>query len=89
MLPCTHAWSQPPLIRYRQLWQQLLNKDGLVCRHYTPGPTSEPLTVPIFPSSYQSTMVHRHHDHPAAGNLGADKTTAKIRQMWLLGRYAT
>ena len=49
--PCTHAWSQPPLNHYRQLWQQLLIKDGVVCRHYTPGPTSEPLTVPIFPFS--------------------------------------
>ena len=55
--PRTHAWSQHPLSCYRQLWQQLLIKDGLVCRHYTPGPTSEPLTVPIIPSSYQSTLL--------------------------------
>ena len=81
MPPRTHAWSQRPLSRYRQLWQQLLIKDGLVCRHYTPGPTSEPLAVPIIPSSYQSTVLHQHHDHPAAGHLGADKTAAKIRQV--------
>ena len=47
----------------------------------TPGPTSEPLTVPIIPSSYQSTVLHQHHDHPAAGHLRADKTAAKIRQV--------
>ena len=86
--PCTHAWSQCPLSRYRQLWQQLLIKDGLVCRHYTPGPTSEPLTVPIILSSYQSTLLHQHHDHPAAGHLRADKLQQKSDK-WLLGRYAT
>ena len=79
--PCTHAWSQPPLNRYRQLWQQLLIKDGVVYRQYTPGPTSEPLTVPIIPFSYQSTLLHQHHDHPTAGHLGANKTAAKIRQV--------
>ena len=79
--PRTHTRSQRPLSHYRQLWQQLLINDGLVCRHYTPGPTSEPLTVPIIPSSYQSTLLHQHHDHPAAGHLGADKTAAKIRQV--------
>ena len=26
------TWSQPPLNRYRQLWSQLLLKDGLVCQ---------------------------------------------------------
>ena len=77
--PRTHAWSQLPLSRYHQLWQQL--KNGLVCTHYTPGPTSELLIVPIVPSSNQSNLLHQHHDHPAAGHglLGADKTAAKIR----------
>ena len=90
MPPRTHAWSQRPLSRYRQLWQQLLIKDGLVSRHYTPGPTSEPLTVPIIPSSYQSTLLHQHHDHSAADHLGADKTAVKIRQVgYWVRRYAT
>ena len=35
----------------------------------------------IIPSSYQSTLLHQHHDHPAAGHLGADKTAARIRQV--------
>ena len=74
-------YSECPLSCYRQLWQQLLIKDGLVCRHHTPGPTSELLTVPIIPSLYQSTLLHQHHDHPAAGHLEADKTVAKIRQV--------
>ena len=46
----TQEWRRPPLNRYRQLWSQLLIKEDLVCRQYTPGPASEPLTVPIIPS---------------------------------------
>ena len=79
--PCAQAWSQPPLNRYRQLWSQLLIKDGVVCRQYTPGPTSESVIVPIIPSSYQLTLLHQYHDHPQAGYLAPDKTAAKIRQM--------
>ena len=79
--PCAQEWSRPPLNRYRQLWPQLLIKDGLVCRQYTPGPTSEPLIVPIIPSSYQSTLLFQYHDHPQAGHLCPDKTAAKIRQI--------
>ena len=52
-----------------------------MCRHYTPGPTSEPLTVPIIPSSYQPTLLLQYHDHPQAGHLGPDKTAAKIHQV--------
>ena len=81
MPPCTHTWLLPPLSCYHQLWHQLLITDDVVCRHYTPRPTSEPLTVPIIPSSYHSILLHQHHDHPQAGHLGPDKTAAKIRQV--------
>ena len=77
----THTWLRPPLSHYHQLWHQLLIKDGVVCRHYTPGPTSEPSTVPIIPSSYESILLHQHHDHPQAGQLGPDKAAAKILQV--------
>ena len=53
----------------------------VVCRHYTPGPTSEPRTVLITPLSYQSTLLHQYHDHPTADHLVADKTAAKITQV--------
>ena len=52
-----------------------------MCRHYTPVPTSEPVTVPIIPSSYQSTLLHQYHDRSTAGHLGADRTAPKIRQV--------
>ena len=50
--PRTQEWCCSPLKRYRQLWSQLLVKEDLVCRQYTPGPASEPLTIPIIPTSY-------------------------------------
>ena len=75
------TWSQPPLNRYRQLWSQLLLKDGLVCRQYSPGPAADLLTVPIIPPSYQSVLLNKYHDQPQAGHLGPDKTAARIRQV--------
>ena len=82
--PCAKQWSHPPS-NYRQLWPQLLVKDNLVCRQYTPGPTSEPLIVPIVPSTYQATLLFQYHFHPQTGHLGLGKTAAKIRQVgyWL------
>ena len=44
-------WAQYPLIRYRQLWPQLTLVDGIVCRKYTPGLTSDVITVPIISDS--------------------------------------
>ena len=79
--PCAKQWSHSPLNCYRQPWPQLLIKDNLVYRQYTPGPTSEPLIVPIIPSTYQATLLFQYHDHPQAGHLGPDKTAAKIRQV--------
>ena len=34
-------WRQQPLRRYRQLWSQLLINNGVLCREYTLGPTSD------------------------------------------------
>ena len=79
--PCAQGWSRPPLNCYCQFWPQLLIKDGPVCRHYTPGPTFEPLTVPIIPSSYQAILFFQYHDHPQGGHLGPDKTATKIHQV--------
>ena len=75
------TWSQPPLNRYRQLWSQLLLKDGLVCRQYSPGPAADLLTVPIIPPSYQSVLLNQYHNQLQAGHLGPDKTAARIRQV--------
>ena len=43
--PTGHTWNHPPLRRYRQLWSQLLLKDGLVCRQYQPRLVHELTTV--------------------------------------------
>ena len=70
MLPTDRTWSQPPLRCYRQLWSQLLVKDGLVCRQHSPGPTSDLLTwflsfyYPINPLS-----LHQNHNQSQAGHL--------------------
>ena len=79
--PQGHKWHQQPLRRYKQIWSQLLMKDGIVCRQYTPGPQSDKLFVPIIPKSLRQTVLRQCHDAPNAAHLGPDKTTLKVRQL--------
>ena len=51
-------WAQSPLIRYRQLWPQLTLVEGIICRQYTPGPTTDVVTVPIIPDQLRQEALH-------------------------------
>ena len=79
--PQGHKWCQQPLRRYKQIWSQLLIKDSVVCRQYTPGPQSDKLTVPIIPKSLRQNVLHQCHDAPNAALVGPDKTIMKVRQL--------
>ena len=74
-------WLQPPLSRYKQLWQQLLISDGIVCRQYALTPHLPAVTVSLIPVSQRLTLLKQHHDSPSSGHLGFEKTAAKIRQV--------
>ena len=76
--PTAKEWNSRPLHRYKQLWPQLLLVEGVVCRRYTPGPTSTTVTVPILPMSLRKEALQHNHDHPSAGHLGVDKTLQRI-----------
>ena len=56
-------------------------KDGLVCRHYTPGPQSDKLLVYIIPKADQQGILHHCHDVTSAGHVGSDKTAMKVHQL--------
>ena len=58
--PQGHKWCQQPLRRYKQIWSQLLIKDSVVCRQYTPGPQSDKLNVPVIPKSLCCISVMMH-----------------------------
>lgn len=63
--PTRKAWHGLLLSRYRQLWSQLCLVDDIVCRKYSPGPTSDTVTVPILPPSLQREVLKkRNHDAP-------------------------
>ena len=79
--PQGRKWHQQPLQRYKQIWSQLLLKDGIVCRQYTPGPHSDQLIVPIIPKADQHKVLHQCHDVPKAGHVGSDKTAMKVHQL--------
>ena len=69
--------KKPPLRRDAQLWSQLDMVDGIVCRKYHPGPTSDTLVVPVLPHQQALSMCH---DSQAAGHQGTHKTLERIRR---------
>ena len=74
-------WAQSPLIRYRQLWPQLTLVEGIVCRKYTPGPTSDIITVPIIPDSLRCEALYQCLDSPITGHQGIDKSLERLRKV--------
>ena len=78
--PKTLSWHHSSLRRYLQLWHQLSNVDGVVCRTYQPGPTSDVVKVPLMPTRLQQDALHQSHDLPGAGHQGTAKTLARLQQ---------
>ena len=67
-------WCKFPLQRYRQIYHQFLLLNDIIYHHYSPGPTSDTITVPIIPESLCRQVLWQHHNLPSSGHLGADKT---------------
>ena len=63
-LPMSQAWCKPPLSRYRQLWLQLMLRDGIVYQNYSPGPSSVSVTVPLVPAALQPLFLAQCHESP-------------------------
>ena len=77
--PKGKLWHRPPLLRFHQLWPQLSIVDGVVCRKYSPGPSSDVITVPVVPDHMQKEFLQQCHDDPSAGHQGVDKTLERLR----------
>ncbi|KAL5469538.1 hypothetical protein EMCRGX_G030807 [Ephydatia muelleri] len=78
--PPHRDWKKPPLRRYAQLWSQRDMVDGIVCRKYHPGPTSDTLVVPVLPEALHQQALSMCHDSQATGHQGTHKTLERIRQ---------
>ena len=72
-------WRRYPLQRYRQIFHQLLLHNDIVYRRYSPGPTSDIVTVPVIPSVLRQQVLQKNHDIPSSGHLGADKTLSRLQ----------
>ena len=72
--------KDPILRRYCQLWSQLQIIKDVVCRQYSPEPSSGIVIVPILPPKLRPQALKETHDTPAAGHFGKSKTMSKLRQ---------
>ena len=69
-----------PFHRYKQIWSQLTLVNKVLCRHYSPGPSSNTVTIPVLPKSLQSTALRSCHDDLSGGHMGYEKTLYKLWQ---------
>ena len=65
--------------RYAQLWSQLVIVEGILCRKYAPGPTTQTIIVPILPKSLKQKALLQCHHSPGAGHQGFKKTLERLR----------
>ena len=72
-------WQRYPLQRHRQIFHQLLLVNNIVYRKYSPGPTSDTVTVPVIPKALRQQILQQNHDLPSSGHLGADKTLGRLQ----------
>ena len=58
------SWSEQPLRRYAQLWQQLVVTavDGIACRRYSPGPCDDVIEAPLIPETLRKQALQSCHD---------------------------
>ena len=70
-------WRKFPLQQYRQLYHQLLLLNNISYHHYSPGPTSDIVTISIIP---KSQVLWQHHNLLNSRHLGAEKTLSHLSQ---------
>ena len=71
-------WREQPLLRYRQIWSQLILVDGVACRKYKPGPREEAIEVALIPKTLCNQVMH--HDGLSAGHQGVENILARLHQ---------
>jgi len=74
-----YQWRRHPPRRYCQIFHQLFLVDGVIVHKYSPGPTSDIVTVPIVQKALRHEVIQKNHDPPSSGHLGADKTLRRIQ----------
>ena len=56
-LPPCLQWQHSLFHYYKQIWSQLTYFNKVLCRCYSPGPTSDTIIIPVLPKSLQSTAL--------------------------------
>ena len=66
--------------RFLQIWDQLLVRDGLLCRYLQPGGVSLGVLQIVIPEALRTEVLADLHGGVVGGHLGAEKTLARLRE---------
>ena len=66
--------------RFLQIWDQLVVRDGLLCRYLQPRGASLGVIQMVIPEALRTEVLADLHEGVAGGHLGTEKTLARLRE---------
>ena len=66
--------------RFVQIWDQLLVRDGVLCRQLQPTDSAPGRIQTVIPEALQSEVLADLHEGALGGNLGTDKTLGRLKE---------
>ena len=76
----TSAHGGPKWRKMIQLWDQLLVKDGILCRLFENVAGTNAVAQLIVPDSLKKEILHGVHEDVGGGHFGVEKTVAKLKE---------
>ena len=66
--------------RLLQMWDQLLVKDGVLCRYLQPADGAPGVLQTVIPEALRREVLEDLHEGAVGGHLGVDKTIGRLRE---------
>jgi len=73
--------------RFLQIWDQLVVKGGVLCRHLQPAGDSPGALQTVIPGTLKEEVLRDLHEGTMGGHLGADKTLGRLRERFYWPGY--
>ena len=63
-------------------WNQLVLRDGILYRRWTPSSNEGPVTQLVLPAQLRAEILHQLHDLRVVGHLGVQRTLARVQHRY-------